>query len=1030
MSLYEIDKVKIHFGKDMKKFILVALLVLISLPLYSKNGDASLLPGMIGANNAGKEFWFSVPPCFESDVSYPNLIKIYVTSNVKTLVTVEVPGKGYFKASYTLPNDVIDFSITSAQGQPFSKNPTDENVAETVFQNAGIYVYADDPIIVYCVVRYRVTTEGFMVIPVSSLGREYIVAGHPVDAMFRAINEYKMPCVTTVTAPFDDTKIRFTLGGTAFTKTKGGMKPGEVKEWSLMKGDVFAISADTDEGDLSGSKVVSTKPVAVTTGNMLANIPTGNVWGGYTAEMDMPTFTWGKNIHVGKIPYRKYASIIRVFAKEPNTKIFRNGKNIGTIATSGGILGKGFMEMRMTQDGNPGSVVISSDQPISVTLYNTGVQEDGEPLPKCAPFVMSSIPVEQYQKEIFFCTPRVSSDSNSGENYVNLVYETDSLGMMPDDMEIAGPVHGEAFVWKKVWDEFPGMDELFKYDVNGKKYALKTIQLTGNGVYSIRSKTPFAAYGFGFDSLNSYGYPLSAALATMEELTDTLPPVPKYTRCCCDGNITDGVVTDMPEDKAIRSNLSTIVFQSDVSFNYVFKYVDFIPGDTRTTNWILQVVDPLKDAQAVITFADRRGNDTTIKINYYAPKYTIRPNPVDFGIIKIGEEKTVDFHAINISSESAVIIEFFNLASSPKGFSLTGPSVPFIIPPNDSINFQVKFTATTGGTFKNSISIADSCHIPTFVFLTATVEYPIIYVTNVNYYPVTTGNTATKEFQITNEGTLDLTITGYTGPSNNVFTTSLPYIDASNPWILLPKESKTIMITFNPTSIGKFTDRITFISDADTNRKNYCLINGEASIPGLKANSYDWFNRKINGTYPPDNDEKVITLLNDGADDVTISGIKIVSYLIGESFEFDKDKFTGMVIKKSESAYVPVVFHPVQTGQHELIIFYNNTSGSSPTTVLRGYGTLLNSITDLFNSGINIITQNEQLLIELPENTSGDFSVSIFDLKGTQVYAKKDIPATFSNRIIIDCGAFVNGTYLLNLASGDKYYIKKFVIYR
>ncbi|MDP2363745.1 MAG: IgGFc-binding protein, partial [Ignavibacteria bacterium] len=416
--------------------------------------------------------------------------------------------------------------------------------------------------------------------------------------MFRTTSgwNYKLPCVTTVTAAFDDTKVRFTLGGTIFTKTKGGMKPGQIKEWSLMKGDVLAISNDTDEGDLSGSKVVSTKPVAVTTGNMCANIPTGNQWCDYTAEMDIPTFAWGKNLHIGKIFNRTKASIVRIFAKEPNTKIYRNGLNIGTIATAGGVEGKGFQVMRMTQDSKPGSVVFSGDKPITVTLYNTGIQEDGYPLPNSDPFVMSTIPVEQYQKEIYFCTPGIKDGKAFKENYVNLVYETNSLGMMPDDMEIAGPVHGEAFTWKKVSEEFSGMDELFKHDVNGKKYAIKLIMLPGDGVYSIRSQTPFAAYGFGYDSQDSYGYPLAAAFTDIEK-ADTIPPVPTYT-LNCDGSISDGVVTDMPDDDAIRSNLSTIVFQSSLSFNYIFQYVGFETGKSRTTSWTLQVIDPSQDAKA------------------------------------------------------------------------------------------------------------------------------------------------------------------------------------------------------------------------------------------------------------------------------------------------------------------------------------------------------------------------------------------------------------------------------------------------
>jgi len=172
------------------------------------------------------------------------------------------------------------------------------------------------------------------------------------------------------------------------------MKPGDSKEFILNKGDVWAVATDTDEGDLSGSKVIANKPVAVVTGNMCNNIPTGNQWCDYTVEMDIPTFTWGTDYHVPKVPGRKYPSIIRIFAKEPNTTIYRNGRAIGQIKQAGGMEGNAYLTMRMgPMDVPPASIVISSDKPVGVTLYNTGVQEDN--YVQSDPFVMVMTPFQQ-----------------------------------------------------------------------------------------------------------------------------------------------------------------------------------------------------------------------------------------------------------------------------------------------------------------------------------------------------------------------------------------------------------------------------------------------------------------------------------------------------------------------------------------------------------------------------------------------------------------------------------------------------------
>ncbi len=512
------------------------------------------------------------------------------------------------------------------------------------------------------------------------------------------------------------------------------------------------------------------------------------------------------------------------------------------------------------------------------------------------------------------------------------------------------------------------------------------------------------------------------------EFSDTLAPAPIYT-LCCDGKTCHAMVTDLPDDPSIRSNLSMIVLQSDVSFNYLFKYDAFIPGESRKTSWSLEVIDPDQDARAVITFSDRGGNDTTIDINYHARKYTIKPNPVDFGTFKLGEEKTIDFWAVNYSEQSEVTIENLKFMMNYYTFTFLLPKpLPWTIRKKDSVKFQVKFTANEEGEMTDSIGLGDYCLFFYKAKVHATVFSPVINVIDVDFDNVSVKKTAIKDFFISNQGNVDLVIYGYTGPSNSCFSTNLPMINQKNPLILKPNEIKTFQLTFSPNSVNKYEDKIIFTSDAGTNFKNYCSIYASSSKPNLKANNFDWGNKKIDSTYP---EASVITLANDGNENIYVSDMTILTDINGDAFEFDRKKITsGLTIRMNSSENIPVVFHPTKIGLNELKISFDNSADIVATTTLSGYGTLTNSVTDLFNSGINIITQNEQLLIELPENSSGDYSVSIFDLKGTQVYSKKDIPATFSNRIIIDCGNFANGTYLLNLVSSNKYYIKKFVINR
>ncbi len=163
----------------MKKLFLIAtfafLLAYFAIPAEMQaqknkvdvNNIRETLPKMLGANNAGKEFWLSVPPCFEDESGgNANFVKIYITSPVKTLVTVEVPNKGYLRSQYTVPNDVILFDISPAQAQCYVVDGRTNEIPDAVFPGDGIHITADQPLVVYLVVRYTATSDGLLAIPV------------------------------------------------------------------------------------------------------------------------------------------------------------------------------------------------------------------------------------------------------------------------------------------------------------------------------------------------------------------------------------------------------------------------------------------------------------------------------------------------------------------------------------------------------------------------------------------------------------------------------------------------------------------------------------------------------------------------------------------------------------------------------------------------------------------------------------------------------------------------------------------------
>ncbi len=973
----------------------ILLIVITSLQLFSQDDDVNdikrKLPKMLGANNVGKEFYFTIPPCFEDEsAGFPNFIKIFVTAATKTSVTVENEGSGYFKVKPTIPNDVIEFNITPVQGQPFTKTGKDPNVPERIFRGKAIHVYADQPLVVYCVIRYLHTSDGFLAIPVSSLGKEYIVAGWNVDAMFGNF-KYQLPNMAGIAAAYKDTRVRFTLGGNVMTKTAGGMRPGQSKEFILQKGDVWLVSTDADEADLSGSKIISNKPVSLVTGNMCNNIPTGNQWCDYTVEMDLPTFTWGLDYFVPKVPNRKYSSIIRIFAKEPNTNLFKDGRQIGQIKTSGGTEGRGFLTMRMVPfDVKPRSVVVSGNKPIGVTLYNTGIQEDGFPRPNSDPFVMVMTPFQQFQKEITFCTPGIMGSAGFPENYINLVYETDELGMMPNDYEFAKVVSG-VFKWTKLKKKFPGQDELFIKEIAGKKFAVKTITLPGDGVYKIRSKHLFAAYSFGYSDYDSYGFPTSAALADLGK-PDTNCPIPTYTMKC-DGSVDGAIVKDMPDDSKIRSNLAMIFMDDFESFNYTFDYLPFVAGETRTTTWELKVIDPMEDAQATLIFTDRRGNDTTIVVKYYSVKLGIEPEKHDYGLLKEGGAKvSYDFKVVNKSETAPALVSEIKLQKNNQNFEidLLGATLPKWLGPKETLPFKVWFDPKDMGRFRDSIGVGDTCVFAYKSEVIARVSEPQIMVSDIDFGVRSTNDPViTKEFTITNPGKSKLTITRYVGPKLPEYTAKLPSADANGilatPMVLEPGDVKMFEVSFKPTTVNTFNDQIVFYSDADK-IDSICLITGRSVEPGLRTRDYDWKKVRIDrptfpkGPYKPS--IETVWFYNDGTQDVTITDVSLKS-ISGDStaFIFKRSDFVNLTIRKGDSIVVPVTFQPKAVGRYELeLSFENNAHIEGVKTILKGIGILPKLRTRDYNFGrtvVNDFSNIQTRKIEI-ENVSYEWQDTVY----------------------------------------------------
>ncbi|MDW8225964.1 MAG: choice-of-anchor D domain-containing protein, partial [Bacteroidota bacterium] len=813
------------------------------------------------------------------------------------------------------------------------------------YRAAGIRVVAEVPVAVYGVTRYVYTTDAFMVIPVSMLGTEYVIASYP-DMVGMYMPWYtNIPSETVIVAAHDNTEVFFTLYGNPITRTSGGMRPGQTKRWTLNKGDVVAIGTVGPEADLSGSLVRATKPVAVVSGNQCTNVPTSIRWCDFTCEMELPTYAWGRTYFVtpifGGSRFRGQNSVIRIFAKESNTKVYLDGQEWAVIRRGpGGMRGEGWLDIEDPDPAEVRPIVISADKPIQVVQYNKGQESDWIPTD---PFEMALPSLEQSQTHVIFATPGAAGGAVApfGRNFINLVFPLNEDGTVPSDLEF-GELRGGQIVWTPVRSRFDPTRVPFRIRVNGRLWAFKVLRLPNTGAFQIRSRSgnfPFMAYSYGGSDYDSYGFVTTMAFGKMLDPADTLPPLVTWSQRC-DGFV-EGFAVDRPGEASVRSNLAEVRLDPEQSYNYALTVLDqLVPGTTVSVRWQLVVEDPLQPARAVVVFMDRRGNDTCIRAEYSPFVVQMEPGLLDYGLLKVGQwkEMVVRVSVPDVPGYQPMRVTQFRLKDGGRGFAfVTPPVVPFVLEPGQEVEYRVRFTAAGVGSFVDSVGIGDECQFRYITELRARVGDPEIQASDYDYGTVPVGTEVQGWIQVRNSGQTELVITGYRGPgAPGVFkVVNWPVISAANPLVLRPGEVRTLQVNFAPADAQRYTDAIVFSSDAGR-VDSVSVLEGVGVRAEIVAWGYDWGRRRVGRGPYDDGGRSGVRVRNVGTQPLTVTDAVPSGPTTG--FVYNRGDFVGLSLQPGEERVVPVQFDPQGTGYYQVQLTLQNTTGTPVTVGLRGVG--------------------------------------------------------------------------------------------
>ncbi|MCA9514700.1 MAG: IgGFc-binding protein [Myxococcales bacterium] len=216
------------------------------------------------------------------------------------------------------------------------------------------------------------SNDASLLLPANTFGAEYVVVSR-FELLGGGENNTTLPYRGEISVVASGAHTDVTVTPTCKTQAGANMQTmvaGQSYTYALEPYQVLNIKSDQEGGDLTGTIITATKPVAVFAGHEAA--VSGEVCCADHLEQQMfPTKTWGSTYVATKsYPRQKEKDYWRVVASEPDTVVTFTP----AVAPSQTLGRGGFMELATTQD-----FVITATKPIMVSQLLASSSEIVDP---------------------------------------------------------------------------------------------------------------------------------------------------------------------------------------------------------------------------------------------------------------------------------------------------------------------------------------------------------------------------------------------------------------------------------------------------------------------------------------------------------------------------------------------------------------------------------------------------------------------------------------------------------------------------
>ncbi len=383
---------------------------------------------MAGAANANI-LYFQMNPNYSNG---PRQAVIFGAANS----TGSVVGASGFSANFDL----------GAQGFAVVDVPLGDQLGAGIVQNLGYKITSNSNLSAYFLSRAPATTDMSYIIDGSKLGTDYVVAG------YQNILDDQMSVQATV----DNTVVTFSpKGGASFNVT-------------LNAGQTYMYTANSN---LTGSRIKSTAPVAVFSGNRCTNVPTGVSACDHIVEQMPAVDQLSTNYLLARTPRTGgQGDVFRVVATENGTQVKVNGSVVAVLAAGD------YYEGRVAASGSQ----IETTSKVLVTQYLVGQGQANANTDPAMTIVPGS---DQWLKSYVFAAP--SGTANFPTDFISVVIKTSDLGSLMVDGSLANAALFNA--------------------LGGSGFSFGNIDVSSkSGPFSITADSAFQLLLSGYDSYDSY----------------------------------------------------------------------------------------------------------------------------------------------------------------------------------------------------------------------------------------------------------------------------------------------------------------------------------------------------------------------------------------------------------------------------------------------------------------------------------------------------------------------------------------------